>query len=145
VLLDLKLPYVMGLDVLKWIRQQPELSPIVLILSASSEVSDISMAYHLGANGYVVKPPELRQLDAIVKSINNYWLTHNTPPSQPNVQPIMAGLAKRCREQAPAAVNDVEHGACVESILPPRGNRRPTSVHAGHPLVPQSSNASSTH
>src|SRR5688572_20815806 len=59
VLLDLKLPYVMGLAVLKWIRQQPEITAIVLILSASKEEADITTAYHLGANGYLVKPPDM--------------------------------------------------------------------------------------
>src|SRR5579859_3819304 len=50
VLLDLKLPFVMGLDVLRWIRQQSGLVPIVVILSASQEESDIAAAYRLGAN-----------------------------------------------------------------------------------------------
>ena len=97
VLLDLKLPYVMGLDVLKWIRQQPDLSPIVLILSASSDVADISTAYHLGANGYLVKPSQARQLDDIVKSIKDFWLTHNTPPSLR--KPVVADLAQSRRQQ----------------------------------------------
>src|SRR6185503_19421880 len=52
VLLDLKLPYVMGLDVLKWIRQQPEAPAIVIILSSSREEEDIATSYRLGANGY---------------------------------------------------------------------------------------------
>jgi two-component system response regulator len=103
VLLDLKLPYVMGLDVLKWIRQQPELAPIVVILSASSEDADISMAYHLGANAYLVKPSQARQLDDIVHSIKEFWLTHNTPPSQPNPERVVTGLAQRCRQQVFAA------------------------------------------
>src|SRR5438309_108541 len=45
VLLDLKLPYVMGLDVLKWIRQQPGAAPIVVVLTASGEDADIATAY----------------------------------------------------------------------------------------------------
>src|SRR5882724_11196821 len=53
VLLDLKLPFVMGLDVLKWIRQRPELSPVVIILSSSQQNADISTAYRLGANAYL--------------------------------------------------------------------------------------------
>ena len=80
VLLDLKLPYVMGLDVLKWIRQQPELPAIVVILSASKEEEDIATAYRLGANGYLVKPPDLGKLLDMARSIKDFWLTLNTPP-----------------------------------------------------------------
>src|SRR5687767_5955728 len=58
VLLDLKLPYVMGLDVLKWIRQQPGLALVVLLLSASADDEDMAAAYRLGANGFLVKPSE---------------------------------------------------------------------------------------
>ena len=80
VLLDLKLPYVMGLDVLKWIRQQPEVATIVILLSSSAAEADIAAAYRLGANGFVVKPPEASQLLNIIKAIKDFWLTHNTPP-----------------------------------------------------------------
>src|SRR5947209_8520402 len=45
VLLDLKLPYVMGLDVLKWIREQPNTAPVVIILTASAEDGDVASAY----------------------------------------------------------------------------------------------------
>src|SRR5579864_5000614 len=59
ILLDLKLPFVMGLDVLRWIREQSELVPIVIILSSSREEEDIAAAYKLGANAYLVKPVEV--------------------------------------------------------------------------------------
>jgi len=85
VLLDLKLPFVMGLDVLKWIRQQSGPAPIVVILSSSQEEKDITAAYALGANGYLVKPGESSKLSDIVRAINAFWLTHNTPP--PNCLP----------------------------------------------------------
>src|ERR1700722_5013633 len=52
VLLDLKLPYVMGLDVLRWIRKQPGLTLIVIMLTASGEDEDIAEAYRLGANAF---------------------------------------------------------------------------------------------
>ena len=80
ILLDLKLPFVLGLDVLKWIRQQPEWNPIVVILSSSSEEADIEAAYRLGANAYLVKPAETSKLGEMVKAINDFWLTQNTPP-----------------------------------------------------------------
>jgi DNA-binding response OmpR family regulator len=81
IMLDLKLPFVMGLDVLKWIRQQPSLAPIVLILSSSREEADIATAYRLGAQGYLVKPAETDKLVDMVKAINEFWLTQNTPPA----------------------------------------------------------------
>jgi DNA-binding response OmpR family regulator len=80
VLLDLKLPHVMGLDVLKWIRKQPEIKAIVVILSSSKEEADIATAYRLGANAYLVKPPEVSKLVDMVKSIKDFWLTQNTSP-----------------------------------------------------------------
>src|SRR5690349_22248738 len=80
ILLDLKLPFVMGLDVLKWIRQTPELSPIVVILSSSSDETDIASAYRLGANAYLVKPAEVSKLEGMARSINDFWLMQNTPP-----------------------------------------------------------------
>jgi CheY-like chemotaxis protein len=82
VLLDLKLPHVMGLDVLKWIRQQPEVSATVVILTSSSEEADITSAYRLGVNGYLVKPHNVSKLTDIAKSIKDFWLTHNTPPPE---------------------------------------------------------------
>ena len=87
VLLDLKLPRVMGLDVLKWIRRQPGVAAIVIILSSSKEEADIATAYRLGANGYMVKPHDVSQLTDIAKSIKDFWLTHNTlPPESCNDQ-----------------------------------------------------------
>ena len=82
VLLDLKLPRVMGLDVLKWIRQQPGVAAIVVILSSSKEEADVTTAYRLGANGYLVKPAEASQLNDMAKSIKDFWLSQNTPPPE---------------------------------------------------------------
>jgi len=79
ILLDLKLPFVMGLDVLKWIRQESGLSPIVLILSSSREDEDVAAAYRLGANAYLVKPADVSELEGIARAINDFWLTRNTP------------------------------------------------------------------
>ena len=122
VLLDLKLPFVMGLDVLKWIREQPELAPIVVILSASSEEADVAMAYHRGANAYLVKPSDARQLDVMVKAIKAFWLTENTPPSQPNLEKVVVGLARKCLQEVPACPDGVTREDLVESCLtnPPR-------------------------
>jgi len=80
VLLDLKLPYVMGLEVLKWIRQQPGTALTVLVLTASEEETDIVTAYRLGANGFLTKPSEASKLQDLAKAIGHFWLTHNVLP-----------------------------------------------------------------
>jgi CheY-like chemotaxis protein len=80
VLLDLKLPHVMGLDVLKWIRQQPAAALVVVMLTASGQDADIADAYRLGANAYLTKPSEASKLDDMVKALKDFWLTHNTLP-----------------------------------------------------------------
>lgn len=82
VLLDLKLPYVMGLEVLKWIRQRHGLVLPVLILTASGENADIATAYQLGANGFLTKPSEASKLQDMVRAIKDFWLTHNTLPQE---------------------------------------------------------------
>jgi two-component system response regulator len=92
VLLDLKLPYVMGLDVLKWIRQQPGLPVIVVILSSSREEVDIAAAYRLGANGFLVKPPDLGKLLEMARAIKDFWLTQNSPPPDSHEKEMAAEL-----------------------------------------------------
>jgi two-component system response regulator len=80
VLLDLKLPFVMGLDVLRWIRQQPRTVLPVLMLTASSSDADIVEAYRLGANAFLTKPSKAGRLEEMVRAIRDFWLTHNTLP-----------------------------------------------------------------
>jgi DNA-binding response OmpR family regulator len=80
VLLDLKLPFVMGLDVLRTIRQELNLQVIVVILSASREDADINAAYRLGANAYVVKPSDISKLTDAVRALDLFWFKTNMPP-----------------------------------------------------------------
>ena len=82
ILLDLKLPRVMGIDVLKWLRSNPALPPIpVVVLTSSLEEPDVDRAYRQGANSYLVKPPNAERLLALAKSLGEYWFEWNTPPS----------------------------------------------------------------
>src|ERR1041384_7763523 len=63
VLLDVKLPRMSGLEVLSWIRNQPHLKRLpVILLTSSHESSDVNRAYDLGANSFLVKPPDLDSL-----------------------------------------------------------------------------------
>jgi CheY-like chemotaxis protein len=81
VLLDLKLPYLSGLEVLVWLRQQKHLRRVpVLIFSSSSRPDDIAKCYDAGANGYLVKPNSLPQTEALAVALRDYWLLQNQPP-----------------------------------------------------------------
>jgi len=78
VFLDLKLPLKSGHEVLSWIRKQPNLeSMVVVVLTSSEEPTDVSKSYQLGANSYLVKPPTVEQLRDLAKSFKWYWLEYN--------------------------------------------------------------------
>jgi len=79
VLLDLKLPHLMGLDVLKWIRGQDEFkSTAVVVLSASQSPEDMANAQDRGADAFLVKPSTLDHLDDLAQKIRDSWL-NDTP------------------------------------------------------------------
>lgn len=81
VLLDLKLPKVSGLEVLKAMRADAKTRSIpVVVVTSSREDPDIKAAYALGANSYVVKPVEFDAFAEAVSSIGLYWLMVNQPP-----------------------------------------------------------------
>jgi len=88
VLLDLKSPEIPGMDFLQWIHQQPRLPLIVIVLTASAHDRDVAMAYHLGANAFLIKPTEAGQLEKMVGAIKDFWLTHNTPPETSPESPM---------------------------------------------------------
>lgn len=82
VLLDIKLPSISGFEVLSWIRRQPRFKRLpVIMLTSSLLPEDINRAYDLGANSYLVKPPELEALIALARTIDLYWLRTNSNPS----------------------------------------------------------------
>jgi two-component system, response regulator len=81
VLLDLKLPKVGGLEVLKQIKHDERTRSIpVVILTSSRQDPDIAAAYALGANSYVVKPVEFDHFSEAVSKLGLYWLLVNQPP-----------------------------------------------------------------
>jgi CheY-like chemotaxis protein len=81
VLLDIKLPSKSGLEVLSWIRQNPATKRLpVIMLTSSLLPGDVNQAYDLGANSYLIKPPNLDALIGLVKTLELYWLRTNTPP-----------------------------------------------------------------
>jgi len=81
VLLDLKLPKVDGLDVLRRIRADERTKRLpVVILTSSQEEQDIAAGYDLGANSYIRKPVDFSQFAEAIKSMGLYWLVLNEPP-----------------------------------------------------------------
>ncbi len=81
LLLDLKMPRVDGFEVLQWLRNQPGLSRmLVIVLTSSDQTRDINKAYELGANSYLVKPIELGDLENLASVVQNYWMGLNRRP-----------------------------------------------------------------
>lgn len=82
MLLDLKLPRRSGLEVLEWLKQQPKLKRLpVVVLTSSREHTDLNRAYDLGANSYLVKPVAFDSLLNMVQTLNQYWLIINESPN----------------------------------------------------------------
>jgi CheY-like chemotaxis protein len=81
VLLDLRLPKVDGIEVLRHARNHPVWKQIpIVVLTTSRESEDIQAAYLLGANSYIVKPVDFMAFADVVKTIKVYWLLTNEPP-----------------------------------------------------------------
>jgi CheY-like chemotaxis protein len=78
VLLDLKLPRRSGLEVLEWLKAQPILRRLpVIVLTSSNHLSDINQAYDRGANSYLVKTVNPRDTEELSRIIHHYWLNCN--------------------------------------------------------------------
>jgi len=81
VLLDLKLPVINGLEVLRRIRADKRTHrQLVIILTSSKEEQDLATSYDLGANSYIRKPVDFHQFAEAIKYLGLYWLVINEPP-----------------------------------------------------------------
>jgi CheY-like chemotaxis protein len=81
ILLDLKMPGINGFDVLRWIRQQPQLRTIrVVVLTASDEVREVNLAYQLGADSFLVKPVSFDDFVRLTQALRGYWIWLNQSP-----------------------------------------------------------------
>jgi len=82
VLLDLKMPGMNGFDVLEWLRREPSLKRLlVVVLTSSNLQSDVDRAYELGANSYLVKPVEFDEMVALIQRFEAYWAEINRIPT----------------------------------------------------------------
>jgi two-component system, response regulator len=97
VLLDLKLPKVDGMEVLKVVKSDPRTKSIpVVIMTSSKEERDLVTSYNLGANSYIQKPVDFDQFRDTVKSVGLYWLVINQPPVTDDTK-TLAGMAHEDR------------------------------------------------
>lgn len=82
ILLDLRLPKVDGIDVLKRIKADPSLKVLpIVILTSSREEKDIVESYQLGVNSYIIKPVDFEKFVEAVKQLSLYWVLYNESPS----------------------------------------------------------------
>src|SRR4051812_35437595 len=81
MLLDLKMPRLDGFEVLEWIRKQPGLSSLrVVVLTSSDELRDVNRAYKLGANSFMVKPVDFEDVVHMSQFLTKYWLVASKAP-----------------------------------------------------------------
>jgi two-component system response regulator len=82
ILLDLKLPLVDGIEVLRQIKADPRTKSIpVVVMTSSKEDRDIAESYRLGVNSYIIKPVDFDQFTEAVRQLGCYWLLLNQPPN----------------------------------------------------------------
>ena len=83
LLLDIKMPRMDGLEVLRQLREDPRFKALpIVILSSSREESDLARSWDLGSNAYVVKPVDADQFFEAVRTLGRFWAVINEPPFQ---------------------------------------------------------------
>ena len=95
VLLDLKLPRRSGREVLEWIRTQPVLfRTIVIVFTSAQYVGDVSLAYELGANSFIIKPVDFGKYVEIARLLKGWWLDCNQFPPSAELAWSMANMPR---------------------------------------------------
>jgi CheY-like chemotaxis protein len=92
LLLDLKMPGTDGFEVLHWVRNEPELKRLLVVVLTSSHLqADVDRAYELGANSYLVKPVGFDEMVHLVQRFEAYWSEINRTPSTPTIiEPVQS-------------------------------------------------------
>ena len=81
VLLDIKMPFISGFEVLSWVRAQPPLATLpVVVFTTSDQECDVKRAYASGANAYLVKPAHLEDCESLAVLIKQFWVDANVAP-----------------------------------------------------------------
>jgi CheY-like chemotaxis protein len=100
ILLDLKMPKVSGLEVLKIVKADPHLKTIpVVVLTSSREMLDLEECYHHGVNAYVVKPVDFDDFMKAVKMLGVFWVAVNEPPGHAKRTDLTALVAEAPAEK----------------------------------------------
>jgi len=90
LLLDLKMPGTDGFEVLEWLRNEPQLKRLlVVVLTSSNLQSDVDRAYELGANSYLVKPVSFDEMVHLIQRFEAYWSEINRTPSSPAAPEVL--------------------------------------------------------
>jgi len=95
VLLDLKVPGIDGFETLRWIREQPGIRNIpVIVLTSSEEIRDVNKAYGLGANSFLVKRMDFEDSTQLVRTLHAFWIKASRRPEtfRPSPQPVPPAL-----------------------------------------------------
>ena len=86
VLIDINMPRVNGLELMSWLRTQPDFERLVIVaLSGSGHQDEIDRAYEMGANSYLLKPTSGAELERVIKSFYDYWVRSNYLPRRTSV------------------------------------------------------------
>jgi CheY-like chemotaxis protein len=81
LILDLKMPRMSGMDVLRWLKSNPVLECLPkVILSSSANRMDVERGYRLGANAFLIKPSTVEERSELIRIINQFWIHLNQPP-----------------------------------------------------------------
>ncbi|HKP35541.1 MAG TPA: response regulator [Pyrinomonadaceae bacterium] len=81
LIIDLNMPRFNGLELLTWLRTQPDLQHLlVVVLTGTGRQHDIDIAYRMGAKSYLVKPTEAEEFQSLINSFYEYWIAHNHFP-----------------------------------------------------------------
>lgn len=106
LLLDLKMPNRDGFEVLQWIRKQPALCRLrVVVLTSSGEIRDVNRAYELGANSFLVKPVRTDEFFRLTDAIKGYWLWLS---AQPEIDDPPRTMSERGQETRPIVAPALE-------------------------------------
>jgi CheY-like chemotaxis protein len=96
LLLDLKMPRKNGFDVLEWLRGQPSLRDLrVVVLTTSEELRDVNRAYALGAASFLTKPVNFVEFKDTIQAMYNYWMALNRRPKIERPPPVNPRFAPR--------------------------------------------------
>src|ERR1051326_1351565 len=96
LIIDLNLPRLNGLELLAWLRTQPDLQHLmVVVLSGSARKQEVNKAYHMGAKSYLVKPAKPDQLQPLADTFYRYWVVHNHLPDAVPGKDLSRDLGKR--------------------------------------------------